>query len=861
MFVGIGGSVNPTTLALTDGSVGIAASATSVTVALQASKYGVDVEGLQGRITGVPETMLAVSGVNAIVNPDAVDWHSLDPSIAMDGTVTLAASGSVDQLDLLNLLTGSAMFSFTRATVDADVDGTAGFNPTTDISGANLITFGLGSLHLSLGTPGFGLAITGGTIALVELAPSDTSDARRWFAVEANALTGSLTLPIVNATASELALAINSATGSDSHGNAAQALNWTMDVGTYNGTAFTPQPPTVGSITIDLNGATSLAISGDVTLAIAGFISGSAHFSLTQGTVSLDLNGDGTADVTGASLLTFGLTNLMLTIGAASGPHVTASGGTLALAAIEAPAPTAGATDTRSWLAIEGTLTGATFVSGIADLGLTVTNLAIQINEASGAYTNGSTQIPAQPLNWTTALDLNVDNKFGTAADQLSPAGVPLDLTAGVLAVSGVASVQLFGLLSGQINFAFQQQTVSVDVDRDGTLELPVVGTAWARGPPGPDLNDATLTTLGLSIASGQSLVVGVGGVGFSVTSGSLALAILTPSAADQSAGDARQWLALEAQSLDASFTGIPDLHLTVSGLTLDLNRSTGAYTDPTSHTPISTQALDWTKSVGTSSGTTFTKQPVTVGGIAVNLTGVTSLQVAGTATVSFDNGLISGTALFALQTQTVSVKIGTAAPFSASLTTVSLSATSLFVGFDGVGFTVTGGGLAIASLTPTDTSDTRSWTAVQADLSAGSLTIPGLTITASSLKVGLNSATNASALDWTQDVGSVNATTHVFTAAPVAILDPGGVTHTFAFTGDTQLQISGSASIDIAGLLSGSASFTFTKSTLATPVTLSDGQGTLSDTNGALLTFGLSNLQLAVGTTSIGAQITGTSP
>ena len=80
-----------------------------------------------------------------------------------------------------------------RATVAADVDGTPGFNPATDLSGANLITFGLGALHLNVGTAGFGVAITGGTIALAELAPSDTTDARRWFAVEANALTGSLT--------------------------------------------------------------------------------------------------------------------------------------------------------------------------------------------------------------------------------------------------------------------------------------------------------------------------------------------------------------------------------------------------------------------------------------------------------------------------------------------------------------------------------------------------------------------------------------------------------------------------------------------------------------------------------------------
>jgi len=59
------------------------------------------------------------------------------------------------------------------------------------------------------------------------------------------------------------------------------------------------------------------------------------------------------------------------------------------------------------------------------------------------------------------------------------------------------------------------------------------------RGPPSVD--DAKLTTFGLRITS--PLFIGAGGVGFTVASGTLALAIVTPTAA----GDTRSWLAVSA--------------------------------------------------------------------------------------------------------------------------------------------------------------------------------------------------------------------------------------------------------------------------------------------------------------------------
>ena len=134
-------------------------------------------------------------------------------------------------------------------------------------------------------------------------------------------------------------------------------------------------------------------------------------------------------------------------------------------------------------------------------------------------------------------------------------------------------------------------------------------------------------------------------------------------------------------------------------------------------------------------------------------------------------------------------------------------------------------------------------------------LSFTGLSINVSSLQVGLNEATNASPLDWTKDLVAFDNVHSTWVPQTVSVLDPLGTTHTFAFTTGVDFEVSGSASIDLAGLLAGSASFSFTRQTIAS-VVLPNGGGTL--TNPVLLTFGLSNLQLAVGTTSIGAQIGG---
>ena len=66
---------------------------------------------------------------------------------------------------------------------------------------------------------------------------------------------------------------------------------------------------------------------------------------------------------------------------------------------------------------------------------------------------------------------------------------------------SGIASVNLFGLVSGTVAFSFSEQTVAVD-PAVGTTGVQYTGNTCARGPPPADLTGqpacADLTTLGL---------------------------------------------------------------------------------------------------------------------------------------------------------------------------------------------------------------------------------------------------------------------------------------------------------------------------------------------------------------------------
>jgi hypothetical protein len=236
-------TVSNTTLALTDATL-LELAVTGLDVTLGVSGFGVElggniaIESLGATGVGDTRKWLAVDGssLTATLNLSPItasvtggklqlnqssglsaagiaagtirDWESAVGAahrfaFTVDGPFAIV-SGSLTNLDLAGLVTGSADFSVGKRLVDATT-------PEGLATGASLLTLSLSNLHLNAGTDAFGITLTGGSVTVASLA----AGARRWLGVYATGLGGSLTLgSVASATVSGVTLQTNTATGS-----------------------------------------------------------------------------------------------------------------------------------------------------------------------------------------------------------------------------------------------------------------------------------------------------------------------------------------------------------------------------------------------------------------------------------------------------------------------------------------------------------------------------------------------------------------------------------------------------------------------------------------------------------------------
>src|SRR6185312_4328679 len=393
-------------------------------------------------------------------------------------------SGDLTNLNIADLVSGSAHFEVTKQTIHVNQGGS---------TAATLMTFGLSSLNLTVGTAAFGVTINSGSVAIAAITPTDASDTRRWLAVRGTELVATLNLGgFVTATLQHVEVRVNRFSGG------ATALNWLTSLDLNNDGTFGVDPADrLSVVLVPINLTTDeVFVAGDLTgLDIAGLVSGSAHFEVKKQTIQVNQGG-----TTSATLLTFGLSNLNLTVDA----------GSIAIAALT---PT-GTTDTRRWLAVKGTELGASLNLG-GFVTATLQHVTVSVNNFSGGAT---------VLNWLTSLNLNGDTTFGAdPADRLTVAGVLIDLTTDQTVVSGdLTSLNIAALVSGSAHFELTRQTIHV------TNSPPVA---------------ATLLTFGLS---NLHLSVGTATFGVTIDSGSIAIAAITPT----STTDPRRWLAVKGTNL-----------------------------------------------------------------------------------------------------------------------------------------------------------------------------------------------------------------------------------------------------------------------------------------------------------------------
>ena len=326
---------------------------------------------------------------------------------------------------------------------------------------------------LFIGVGGVGFSVASGSLALAIVTPNAAAavyDKRSWLALTANLTSGSFTgVDGLTMTVNSLSVQVNRASGvfdptpatlgTDSV--AATALDWTKAIDLdENAASFSPDPIVVGGQTISYDHA-FLGAAGNVTIDIFGFVHGTVGFDFQTRTVDVDVHGDGTEILHGATLTTIALTvqDIFVGVPGSVGFHVTS--GSLSLAMVKPAPPTTGPADTRSWLTLSGSLASGS-LQGIDGLVLTVTQLGVEVNKGS----QGSVAIAA--LNWNTALDLNGDGVYGQPADKLTVGSTTFVSTQTELRAFGNATIDIFGFVTGQISFSFETKKVDVDLGRTG---------------------------------------------------------------------------------------------------------------------------------------------------------------------------------------------------------------------------------------------------------------------------------------------------------------------------------------------------------------------------------------------------------
>ena len=355
----------------------------------------------------------------------------------------------------------------------------------------------------------------------------------------------------------------------------------------------------------------------------------------------------------------------------------------------------------------------------------------MEVNRATGA----------SALNWTTAIDLEEGSTFvkDDVVVRVGTSTLLIAFTASRLLVSGTATIDVLGFVRGTVGIAYESDLVDADVDGNGTRDL-----AGA--------------SLGLLHVTVNDLFLGdPGGIGFTATGGSIAVATLAPAVSD-----GRSWLALKGSLASAQLVGLDGVTLALSNVVVEINRGTGA------------DALNWLTAIDRSENTNaadFDAETVAVqaaSGPPVQLTATSDLLTVGGIAIFNLFGFVSGGAALELRKRRVDLNLDSDVDpelDDAQLTTFALSilpGQGVTVGVDGIGLTAAGGSFAIAIIAPAlpaagQPADTRRWTSIRGTLTDARLTggPAGITASASVFTFDVNRAAGARAAT----LGSATAT------------------------------------------------------------------------------------------------------
>ncbi len=682
-----------------------------------------------------------------------------------------------------------------------------------------------------------------------------------------NSLSGSINLGgSVSATVSQLAIAINVTAGVGTNNLPSPAMNWAADVSLDGGATFgalvdpganlSPAPSQSIAITAAAGG---FALSGNLTaLNVFNILTGSATFVLTESKVSVV---QGTTTLTGATLLTLGLSNLAASAGA-GGFGVSVSGGDLGLAYIEAPKPATG-TDTRYWIAVTGANLAASLSLG-ANISAMISSISAQINQAGGTYTSGASgaaAVPAVPLNWQTQVSgTTVPIDPGTLFSPPPSTPVANAATFSVLgSKAGGLVVPSPGLLLGDSHLSGGTLSVAVVTQPTHAASLVVGNDGSFTYIPNTGYTGTDSFQYQIKLTTASGLVL---------TSNAATVTIHVDAAASAPNGNPANFDTNENSDLVVAAPGVLANATTTSGSA----PTAVGLTNPSNGTLTlnSDGSFDYTPAANFVGNDSFTYKVIDGGNNVVETVSIVvnpaasmpieysgkMLALSGTLTNLNIYNLVQGTASFAISQSTVNATVPGGELTDASLLTVGLSNLQGSAGGGGYGLAVTSGNIGIAVLQPSDaqspSSNRADWLAVDATNLAAMLNLgTNLSATVDSLTLEINQAsgsyrvngitTAAAPLGWATSLdlnGDGTFGGYGDTVNPGANL-PTPVAMPIAFPAASLLQFSGSlTSLNIAnGLITGSADFGLS----VTQVSVVQNSTT---TPGTLYMVALSNIQ-----------------
>ncbi|HMJ89761.1 MAG TPA: hypothetical protein VK530_08085, partial [Candidatus Acidoferrum sp.] len=804
--------------------------------ALKADITDASFVGVDGLTVGVQSLSIVINRTSDTLNPNAVlDFADTDDFDADDGkAASLAvATGPSSEIefdfdgnegDLLQL-SGDLSFNLFGF---VSLDGTFGIKKATGTftvldgspTGRSFTSSYLlvsatgvnGFAGVNGGTSeaiGFELSEVSFTLALITEA-SNAANIRSYTALKADVGDGGFVgVPGLDVSVRNLSISINRTSDTLNP-------NHVVDFNPAGTVAGTPLTPAGGGLAIDFaQEGDLLEVGGELHLELFEVVFVDAEFALQRQSVDVDVNGNGffsttEKDLDDATLLTFELTITNLFAGVPGsdldnpvdgGIGFAVEEGFIALAVIKANGLKIPG-DSRSFIAVKASISGATMTGLPGGLDIVAPSLEVTLNTASGTLPGAPAPIA---IDWSTSINLtaNLTNNaaFPAAPDLVQVGDLEIDFNGAFTTIGGVLTLDAFGVLSASAEFEMVRQTV--DVNLPGGTDI--------------DLNDASLLTLELQITD---LFIGIpDSVGFSVSSGRLALAMIKANPVTNP-GDNRSFMAMFASIRGASLQGLPGI--TIEAISLDFEQNTASGTAPSIPDP-----LDWTTMVDLqASDATFDADEIVVGETPVEISGST-MRIAGALKLDIQ-GFVLAAGSFEISitnsttTNPLTINDGTTTVTNANLLEVHLSDVFLFAGVNGafeldddgnvtglntddaIGFSVSAASLdlAIVSQTASTTPGApapKKWMGVAARV--GAMTVHGLPSTfefnVRELELLYNvgsAAPNPTKLDWDQ------------------LTQDGVVSGLEGLTADLNLSVSGSLDINISGFVLIAGTFKITK-------------------------------------------------